>query len=313
MNLKGFYAYQPHQGKERAYLEALRDAKWFKANYHKAPIKFALYSLDSGKGGIGWSEAVEDYNARGIPLFLYPHAARPMVQYDGIIEVNPGVRCLFTHAEGGKQVMEAFGFEKPVEVVGWSFCKIKPFRPVEQVKNVLFAPIHPNFNGWLSKYDLEINQKAFKKIHTWCKKSGANLTVRHLHALSENGLEPVEGVTFFRGSADQSTADIENADLVVAHQTFAYLAVARGKPTLMMGEAVPPRSGNNRHNFKFVKHWIDYKDLLMFPLDILNCRSVDKLIEKAASGDAEIAEWRRFFIGDPFDGQRFVDRLESYL
>lgn len=310
---KGFFALQPHQGKEQAYVEALQAAGWHKNTYYRAPVKFALYDLDSGRGGVGWAESLRVYAERGVPFFLYPHAARPMVQYDGIIKVNPGVRCLFTHAAGGKQVLELFGFEKPVEVVGWSFCKIKPFQPSAQVKSVVFGPIHPNHNGYLDKVDKEINAKAFDKIFAWCQKSGAKLIVRHLHAVEENGIPRKDDVVYYRGSADQSTADIDQADLVVGHQTFAYLAVARGKPTLMMGENLPPRSGNSEDSFRYVQNWDKYKDLLMYPLDILQTRSVDKLIEKAVSSDEAIRTWRDLFIGKKFDSKLFVEKLESYL
>lgn len=313
MNFKGFFALQPHQGKELAFVEALKQAGWFKSNYSRANVKFGLYDLDSGRGGVGWAEAIQELNVRGIPLFLYPHAARPMVQYDGIIQVNPGVRCLFTHAEGGRKVLEAFGFDKPVEVVGWSFCKIRPFRAASEIKEVVFAPIHPNHNGYLNAVEKKLNADTFERIYTWCKKSGAHLVVRYLQSIEENGLQYRDGATFYRAAPDQSTADIDAADLVVAHQTFAYLAVARGKPTLMMGENIPPRSGNSDQNYRYVKHWDDYKDLLMFPLDILKTRSVDKLIEKAVSSDAEIRTWRELFIGQQFEGQKFVEKLESYL
>jgi hypothetical protein len=137
--------------------------------------------------------------------------------------------------------------------------------------------------------------------------------VRYLHAIEENGLQYQDGVTYYRGAPDQSTADIDAADLVIGHQTFAYLAVARGKPTLMMGENIPPRSGNSDSNYHYVKHWEAYKDLLMYPLDILKTRSVDKLIEKAVSSDAEIQRWREMFIGQPFDKKLFVEKLEAYL
>jgi hypothetical protein len=313
MNFKGFYVLRPHQGKEQAYQEALFAAGYRKSSNPRTPPRFALYDLDSGHGGFGWSKAVEELQGRGIPLFQYPHAARPMVQYDGIIEINPGIRCLFTHAEGGRMVMESFDIGKPVEVVGWSFCKIKPFTPVNEIRSVVFGPIHPNANGWLSDMDKKINASAFAKIFSWCKKNKVELTVRFLHTLGECGLDAKDGVVYTRGHADQSTADIDQADLVIGHQTFAYLAVARGKPTLMMGEDVAPRSGNDDSNFRYVKHWKKYRDLLMYPLDILAERDTDALIKRAISSDDEIQKWRELFIGEPFGPKKFVSRLEAYL
>lgn len=313
MNFKGFYALRPHQGKENAFVDALQTAGYRKVGAGRTPVRFALYDLDSGRGGFGWNNDLNVLHERGIPLFLYPHAARPMVQYDGIIQVHPGVRCLFTHADGGRLALERFGFEKPVEVVGWSFCPIKPFQPVKEVKRVVFGPIHPNHNGYLNEVDRKLNSATFAKIHAWCKKNKAELVVRHLHDIGENGLERKDDVTYYRASADQSTADIDQADLVIGHQTFAYLSVARGKPTLMMGEKTAPRSGNADENFRFVKHWSKYKDLLMFPLDILDTRDVNGLIGRAIKSDKAVSEWRDLFIGQPFDGKKFVNKLESYL
>lgn len=313
MDFKGFFALQPHQGKEFAYENALKQAGYHQSGYLRAPVKFALFDLDNGPFGQGWSESLKGYAERGIPLFLYPHGARPMVQYDGILKVHPDVRCMFTHAAGGVEVMRAFGFPLPVEAVGWTFCKIEPFRPSNEIKSVLFGPIHPNENGWLSQVDKEINAKTFVKIHAWCQKSGARLQVRHLHAIEENGLPRLDDVIYYRGSANQATADIDMADLVIGHQTFAFLAVARGKPTLMMSEETAPHSGNTDANFTFVASWEKYKDRMMYPLDVLRCRNLDKLIDKAMSSDSEIREWRERFIGEPFNGKKFVERLEAYL
>lgn len=302
-----------HQNKGAAYFKALAEAGYSQA--HSADVR-----------GIRFCLADSDWNAdrraelerRGIPLFLYPHAARPMVQYD-CPHLNPfPVRCMFTMAPGGVELMRRIGYPYPVEAAGWSLSPVRPFVP-RDVKRVLFAPIHPNGNGWLSPVDQELNRKTYRKLSDWCRESGAALTVRFCRELEANGLSSEMAlnepwVTWNKAKPNGSTIQIEENDLVVAHQTFAYMAIAMGVPTLMMGEDIPPRTGNSDASFEYAEHWADYRDYLMYPLDVLNEeRTTDEWVHAAAESDAEIAEWKGRFIGAPFDGKTFVERLESYL
>lgn len=313
MRTRGRFAIKPHQGKERAYVQALRDAGYKEATYHKTPVGFALYDLDSGAGGYGHRPWVVDLHERGVPLFMYPHSARPMVQYDGIIEPFVHARCMFTIGEGHKRVMEAFGYPLKIETCGWALCGMKPFQPVNQIQRVLFGPIHPNNNGWLSEIDQKANRETYIRLHQFCKQIGAKLVIRHIQDLQKNGFHRIDGdVEIVRGLPNGSTQEIDQADLVVAHQTFAYIAIARGKPVLMMGEDETPHSGNADDNFRFVKHWDAYKDLLMYPLDILATSDTQSLAEKACQG-GYIDAWKDLFIGTPFNGKKFVRTLEGYL
>ena len=90
------------------------------------------------------------------------------------------------------------------------------------------------------------------------------------------------------------------------------MAVALGIPTVMMGEDVPPRSGNTEAGFCYVKHWDDYKADLMYPLDIL-ADDPETVIGKACAGSSAVENWKQRLIGEPFDGPAFVRKLESYL
>lgn len=141
------------------------------------------------------------------------------------------------------------------------------------------------------------------------------MSIRLIGNRQDCGLDGVpagEFVEWHSGRKNNSTVDMDAADVVVSHQTFAWMAVALGKPTVMMGEDVPPRSGNSDAGFCYVKHWDDYKADLMFPLDILN-GDPEEIIAKAAAGDPAVEEWKARLIGEPFDGPAFVEKLESYL
>lgn len=294
-----------HQNKSRAYREALERAGYTPTErLHAQGLRFILSDAD-------WRAWTMEKARCGIPVFLYPHAARPMVQYDGCVEPQP-VKAMFTHAEGGKALMEKIGYPNPVEVTGWAFSEVRPFRPAESVKRILFAPIHPNANGWLSQVDKDLNQKTLERLEAYSRETGAELSVRMIGTAEQNGLTFGEGTEVHAGKKNNSTADMETADVVVSHQTFAYIAVALGIPTVMMGEDVPPRSGNSEAGFCYVAHWEAYKDDLMFPLDILQGEAED-VLQKACEGSDAVEGWKSRYIGEPFDGPAFVKKLESYI
>lgn len=300
-----------HQNKSIAYREALAQAGYlFTERYNVNGVRFYLSDAD-------WRESMmAEARGRSIPVFLYPHAARPMVIYDGCVEPRP-VRAMFTQAPGGKTIMEKIGYPYPVEVSGWAYSEVRPFCPVEEVKRVLYAPIHPNGNGWLSEVDKQINRRTFSVLQIWCYQNRAELSVRYIGDPAQCGLGEAAKfdapyIEWHRGKKNNSTLNMETADLIVAHQTFAWIAVALGIPTVMMAEDIPPRSGNSDAGFCYVQHWEDYKADLMYPLDIL-AGDPDKAISRAAAGDPEVEDWKARLIGEPFDGKSFVRTLESYL
>jgi len=301
------FMYMPHQGKERAYVNALRNAGYKPQTIEHVFSQFVLFDLDNGPR----QEILERMHTRGIPVFIYPHAARPMVHWDGIHPVWPHTKCTFVIAPGHAKVMQRFEYSIPMEVTGWTYCEIKPFEPVEEVQKILFGPIHPADHGWMAEVDRDLNQRTFKKLLDYCRECEIGLTVRYIDSLQKSGLEPVEEVNYVQGHRDLGIREIDEADVVVGHQTFAYLALARGKPVLMMGEDIPPHTGLHGE-IMYARSWEKYANLLIYPLDIL-AGDTDELIKKACRRNGNVTTWRKDFIGDPFDPGIFVQRLESYL
>lgn len=296
-----------HQNKSAKYKEALANAGYrFTERQYCQGVRFFLSDAD-------WrTDMMEEAREKNIPVFLYPHAARPMVQYDGCVEPKP-VRAMFTQAPGGVEIMKRIGYPYPVEVSGWAYSDVKPFRPVKDVKRILYAPIHPNANGYLHEVDKDLNCRTLERLTAYCHDRKIQLSVRYIDEPEKSGLRNVSpDVEMHRGKKNNTTFDMETADVVVAHQTFAYMAVALGIPTVMMGEDVPPRSGNTEEGFCYVQHWDDYKDDLMFPLDILQGETED-VIQAACEGSEAVEAWKAKYIGEPFDGPAFVKKLESYL
>jgi hypothetical protein len=157
--------------------------------------------------------------------------------------------------------------------------------------------------------DQQLNRQTFKALYKMLKtKVIDRLVVRFSGSLEDNGL-PLEDVEY-----EEATMSLENSlqsiqggyDAVVAHQTFAYLAIASGIPTVMFGEWVPPHSMSIT-----VKSWERYKDLLMYPLDILVGDPRD-VLEQAICSDEPIREWKQNFIGTPFNPSCFVQQIERY-
>ena len=304
-----------HQNKSAAYKRALADA-----GYSFMGDRLLVQGLRFILADADWRESMmRDAAELSTPVFLYPHAARPMVIYDGCVKPRP-VTAMFTQAPGGKALMEKIGYPYPVEVSGWAYSEVRPFRPRDEAGLFCFAPIHPNANGYLHQVDKDLNHRTLARLAEYCKATNTMLSVRYIGTLEQCGIPELAQMVkdepdlfeAHKGRKNNSTLDMMGADVVVAHQTFAWMSVALGIPTVMMGEDVPPRSGNREDGFCYVRHWDDYKADLMFPLDILQGDTAET-IAKACAGTPEVESWKARLIGEPFDGPKFVEKLESYL
>jgi hypothetical protein len=304
-----FYFYN-HQNKGLPLVRAMEAAgwRWTSQSSHAQAI-FSDSDVPSR------SKSLTSFHQRGKKIFLYPHAARPNLfnDFEGYPPF-PHTTAHFIPAIGHAEILRLIGLRHTFEVTGWYLCPIRPFQPREQVRKILFAPIHPNSNGTLSTADKKINADTMRKLMPLVESGEIELTIRFLRGLEKNGLWPVDGVNYIEGQPDQSFEQIDAADVVVSHQTFAHIAVARGVPTVMMGEDVPPRIGCEEYGtFQYVRNFDRYKHLLMYPLDILAEENTPALLERAVRSDAEIADWRARLIGQPFDPCDFVPLVKKYL
>jgi hypothetical protein len=223
------------------------------------------------------------------------------------------ITAQFVPTEGHAEIMRLYGNPYMLHAIGWHLCPVEPFKPRHQLKNILFAPIHPNSNGFLCKLDRELNAETYRRLLEFSRSNNIKLTVRYLHKLEQNGLGVESGVRDLRGDPDQSFSEIDLADLVVAHHTFAYMAIARGVPTVMMGEWHAPRMGSKEHEMITAISWEKYQHLLAYTYDILAEADTLALFKRAIACDEEIADWRQRMIGEPFDGEKFATIVERYL
>lgn len=309
-----FY-FHDHQSKGSAYLQALLNAGYTREGDISFPVDFAFLDHDVGRGGSGNRPDLIVLKQRGAKIFFYPHTAMPMVIWD-IYEPFRGALCNFTISDAHIEVMKIIKYPVPMEKAGWAMCPMRPFAPTwtGRKPNVLFAPIHPNANGFLHPVDKGINAAAFAFLLSLGDK--INLKVRHIKNIDKNGLWKSEGVEYKLAGTrvDAGLDDIDNADIVVAHQTLAYLSAARGKPLIMFGDNIPNRSGNSVHTYQFVSKYEEYHPIIRYPLNMEDTYTKNNLfdvIQMAMTQDVG-ADWRCRVIGEPFDPQKFIGKVEEY-
>ena len=311
-----FY-FEEHQHKARAYVEALEKGGHWRT-FRKIGAEFLFVGHDIGPKGVGHKPGLDFAHNNGVPVFIYPHSARPNVMAD-THDPWPHTRALFTISQGHKEVLQILGYPCPVEVCGWTYSEIRPFKskvPGKKIK-VLFAPIHPNANGYLNYEDQELNRRVYNLLVNMPE---VDLTVRHIKSLESNGIiRDYRGdkAKLVEGKPDGTTKEIEAADVVIGSYTLAHITVALGKPLVMMAEQMRPHVGNTEGLIFYSKNWEKYRELMRYPFEIEDVLfSYDDALEMltaAMSRSKAVSDWKRRFIGKPFDGGRFVEKVNSYL
>lgn len=294
-----------HQGKELPLVNALQDA--YELVSTNTPHYFCLTDSDVS----GRMAQMKRMELRGIRrFFVYPHAARPSL-INSMYPTWEGTTAQFVVNDYHAEVLRAYGYEKPLETMGWHLSPVEDFKPRDtsgRAVNVLFAPVHPRN----TEIDRTMNAATFERLIAHVQTGEINLTVRHIGEIQEGGLAYVGGVQYVRGEMNQATKDMDAADVVIGHQTFAWLAVARGIPCVMFAEDMPThfRLNNKYHD---APCWKSVHHLFRYPLDILCVDDTMKLLRRAAQSDDEIADWRRRMIGSPFDPAGFAEKVGKYL
>lgn len=318
--MKPHFFFKPHQHKGKAFLEALLAAGYRKtrvvAKADFVLLDFLYAGLFSGVHGNGWlrKEAAQAFELRK-PIFLYPHFCSPWLPHD--LEVDPvAAAAFFVHSPGYAKVLELIGYPTPAEVVGWSYTDVRPFSPFAGEKpRVLFAPLHP-VGGTLPQVERDINEHTFRMLVA-LRQAGelSSLTVRFYGDMATNGLQRRGSVDFRAALLNGSTKEIEEADVVVSSGTYAHMAVALGKPTVMMGQDIRPHnSPRGGGTLQWVRNWELYRDYARYPHSIeMSSTEADALAAIRCAGAEDVDAWRADHIGQQFDRAYFVERLKTYL
>lgn len=292
-----------HQHKGRPYHRALRAAghKPYSREADVALFDRDWFMHDDTKP----RRQVIDFLDQGAMIMIYPHSALPPWWYDGLIKIQPYVKCVFVIGEGQKEAMRIIEPSVHVETTGWPWCPQKPFRKPWVFKKLLFAPIHPA-GGKLRPEAFRANQAIFHDLKRVQSRTGCDVIVRYIGDLKQQGLHPYTRFEWIRGKPDGKTKEIDAADVVVAEGTYMYLAVARGKPTIGINQHVPVRA-NKMSDIYCPHHWNRYGVRLAYPINY-EPGKLSKLIEAAMSG--EQTEWRERLIGDTMDQNAFAAAVE---
>lgn len=242
-------------------------------------------------------DLIRKFVNNGKLAYLYPHAASPSIEHDGLVEPAPVTGKLVT-APGHREVLQRYGYPWPVYEIGWFYCEQLPFTPPAEVKKVLYAPMHPWADGTTM---LTRNTLANRRVMQQLIRLDVDLTVRFFGIPDAAGLSALVHTGKARVTWKQipdlrlDTADIDEADLVVSTGTFAYMAVARGKPTVFYNQNAPAWSDDGE---KMVEHWDAYGDYIAYPYDLDNW-PLETTIERACAGGKRLEDWKDEFIGDP--------------
>lgn len=248
-----------------------------------------------------YKKIIDAYKAYGAKVYLYPHGATAHLAWDGVWEPYDKVDGFLAMSEGQAETMRRYGYPKPVSVTGWHWCEQKQFQAWDRQERakVLFAPIHALNNGFIHQDVKDLTALVFERL---CALP-IDLTVRYVGDLQACGVEVVNDVVYKKGYKDNSIADIDAADFVVSFGTFAYLAVARGKPCLMYRQEIPYFDGHSADDVREAEHWDYYEEFMKYPLDVL-----DHSFNEA---NQEQTEWRARFIGEQITPERVKELIHA--
>lgn len=279
-----------HQTKANYLMRALNACRHTFVN-NNAEVALFDHELDrTGETNVR-SLMREKYN-EGSTVVLYPHGATGSWWMDGL-DLDPIVSASLVIGEGHKRFMQIVKPEHRVEVIGWYYCPVLPFRAIRDVKRILFAPIHPSGGGRLRPEALQANQIVYETLLNTI--GNRNLIIRHIGKLENSGLWRTKKPTFKLAIPNGDYSDIDAADLVIAEGTFMYMAVARGKPTIGINQHIPIRPNSPDPNPYKAKHWDEYKDFYPYPINFESDK-IEELIDYASRN--EQSEWKRLFIGE---------------
>ena len=301
--MKTFFC-QQNRDKADSYIKALLEAGYEET---KDVEEADFVILDHN-----WGWRIMKYlRVSGKPIFMMLHGLRGSMFWDGRYKIYPIERCYFVPAKGYVNMFKEGGYPAEIKSVGFSWCKVKPFQETT-MKNILFAPIHPDNNGYNNTPE---HANLNKRVWDILKKYAQEYSITVYNKFDENlddGVSKEDGVNYVNStlSIDGAINMIDQADIVISFDTFAFLSVARGKPTMMMDEfQYPPNKGRKRSVY-----WKIYEKKYMYPYRFLNVPGdpISNMLKCVKDGSS-IQEWKDNFIGNNFDKTLFINTIKEKL
>jgi hypothetical protein len=292
-----------HHGKEEGIGQALERADF--EFCHPESFDYDVVMADSDHPQAvpaPWKHNVlKECAKRGIPIVLFPHGAPPDLDYDGLRKLELPISMRLVHGEGHAEVARRMRCRHRVEVVGWTFSEVAEPPVSLPAASLLFAPIHPWANGHdILPFHKGLNTAAY---YQFLQHPAERKTVRMFGADAPNGIvERVEGVEYQQTDLGNGIAVIDNHDAVISYGTFAYQALARGKPTAMI--YAYPGHTDDYGNVQ-AKRFDEYKDYLKYPANLAD-GTLDEVLQM------DVSEWKRLFVGESLDEDRLVSLLKGF-
>lgn len=248
------------------------------------------------------------------PLFFYPHTPYSWFVWDGLSSTHKA-SCNFVYGENAKLGLTSLGYVDRIEVCGFSRCATLPFRP-SIGRRLLFAPAHPLMNGrYPREEDYQVHRSAFDWVIKY-KEYFDSVTVRIFGTIEQNGFYKADGIHFENAATttryttaltvQNSIESIERHDLIISCNTFGYLSLARGKPTILYGNTLPRTREGDAKNYHLYKHLIDFP----CPLESL---TINEIIKAGSIISPVVAEWKSKTIGQNFDAEKFLSVIKDYV
>jgi len=267
---------------------------------------FCFYDIENERK---W-KVIKPPHRRNIPYFIYPHSPTSHVWWDSMYPAWPVVTN-FVNAEGQKKVMETYGYPYPITVIGWTSSDILPFTPTSKVKTLLLAPMHPLLSRGYPKEEGEYNPVVLQKLLDLEKhydkliiRYGGDLASHNFGNLLHHPKVQLQAAQYTKASSIQSILD-SNVDVIISTSTHGYTAVALGKPTLFFYEDLPIHEWN-----MYPKHQNEYKPFRRFPI---NFDGTWDSIMAASVYNEKVENWKKLFIGEPFDKKLFIDTVRKNI
>ncbi len=249
--------------------------------------------------------AYEDWvdRARDKTLVIYPHGASFVMGHD--LAGDPIKTDLtLVLGEGQKALLKAYDYPNPVQAIGWPWGGRGHVRAPRRLRRVLFAPLHPLGSGYLREDLQQLNREAYEILLG----EGVDLIVRHLGPLYQSGLKHRPGVRYIEGQPG-SMDGIEDADVVVASQTFAAKSLVAGWPVVMFATEREWRL-ESEHDLDctWAEDWRGHAFDNAYPYALVpgTCR--------AAAEDPyplAVQAWKDRFIGPDWDPEAFTRLIEE--
>lgn len=213
---------------------------------------------------------------------LHPHGLGVVAYGAGQEPRHPRTVAAFAAGAGHVELAQAAG-DVATFAAGWPWTALLPFRPVDRVRRVFFAPAHASKNGhWLPG-----------EIDAWRE---AGTTLMEQYPPLDRGGNVIWHVSQTAHPLDITQQAIREADLVAtASSTVLALAVACGRPVVYFGAATA------------FTGWDKTETEVVAPRPALR-RQLESIAaypygpaDAAEACQLEAVDWRSRFVGSTFD------------